>query len=77
MAQTTAFAHWLSGVANRPAVENYAVAKIGRVLWGKNLTERHFDFYGVFQIIHYAQTVCDPYAVGIHNGRAGNVENIA
>ena len=53
------------------------MAEIRGVLRRQDFAQGHLDLYRVLQVVHQTQAVGNAYAMGVHNGGAGNVEHVA
>ena len=63
--QTALFAGRLAGVADGPAVQDEAVAKVAALLGRDDLPQQHLHLLGLFDVVHQADAVAQPDAVGI------------
>ena len=67
MLQTAVFTVGLSGVADGPAVEHDAMAKVGAVLGRQDLAQCHLNFHRVLGTVHQPQAVGNADTVGIRH----------
>ena len=76
MFHTAGFAEGFAGVTDSAAVENDAMAELGRRFGRENFTQFPLYFFGLLEVIHKAEAIGDPDAVGIYDGAAGDMEDI-